>query len=390
MLFEVIHMGFYLAFKELWRGRSRFLLFSLVIALITTLVLFVAGLTEGLGAGNRGYLEKLNADLVIYQKKADLLAQASRLNPAKLHAVRRVSGVAAAAPVGFSNVSIFFNDRPDPLKIALIGVEPGQPGEPPVIEGSGLSGRRSKEVIIDQSVAVRSGLKPGDTLTVKSTQGTQDELYPLTVVGISDGRQYGLQPTIFVPYGTWARIQPGPVPDENAEIIANVIAVRAAGPAGAKALAATVEAQVSDVQAVDRVTAYKALPGYTAQQSTLDTQRYFALLIGVLVIGGFFQIQTLQKVPQIGMLKAIGASNLSVGVASVIQIIAVTIAGVAIGSTGTLALALGFPATIPIIFSPQAIAASMAALLLIGPIGGLVSVRYSLRVEPLTALGLSA
>src|SRR5512142_1357851 len=113
-------MGFYLAFKELWRNRSRFLLFSLVIALITTLVLFVAGLTEGLGAGNRGYLEKLNADLVVYQKKADLLAQASRLNPAKLNAIRRVPGVAAAAPVGFSNVAIFF-DRPDSLKVALIG-----------------------------------------------------------------------------------------------------------------------------------------------------------------------------------------------------------------------------------------------------------------------------
>ena len=63
------------------------------------------------------------------------------------------------------------------------------------------------------------------------------------------------------------------------------------------------------MQAVDRVTAYQATPGYSAQQSTLNTQRYFALLIGILVIGGFFQIQTLQKVAQIGMLKAIGAAN---------------------------------------------------------------------------------
>ena len=35
-------MAFYLSIKEVWRNRGRFLLFSLVIALITLLVLFVA------------------------------------------------------------------------------------------------------------------------------------------------------------------------------------------------------------------------------------------------------------------------------------------------------------------------------------------------------------
>ena len=38
------------------------MLISLVIALITVLVLFIAALSEGLGLGNRKYLEKLNAE----------------------------------------------------------------------------------------------------------------------------------------------------------------------------------------------------------------------------------------------------------------------------------------------------------------------------------------
>jgi putative ABC transport system permease protein len=108
----------------------------------------------------------------------------------------------------------------------------------------------------------------------------------------------------------------------------------------------------------------------------------------VLVIGGFFQIQTLQKVLQIGMLKAIGASNLVVGLASILQIIVVTVAGVAMGSLFSLGLGLFFPPVVPIVFAPRAVAAAIIALLLIGPIGGLVSIRYSVRVEPLTALGL--
>ena len=50
-------MSLYLSFKEVWRNRSRFFLFSLVIALITLLVLFIAGLGEGLSSANKEYLE---------------------------------------------------------------------------------------------------------------------------------------------------------------------------------------------------------------------------------------------------------------------------------------------------------------------------------------------
>ena len=48
--------------------------------------------------------------------------------------------------------------------------------------------------------------------------------------------------------------------------------------------------------AVDVQTAYENTPGYAAQQSTLGLMRIFTLLIGLLVIGGFFQIRVLQKV----------------------------------------------------------------------------------------------
>ena len=196
---------------------------------------------------------------------------------------------------------------------------------------------------------------------------------------------------MILPIRTWDEIRPqavvGGSPD--AEVVANIVGIRVNDPAQAAAVAERIAAQVKDVVAVDRVTAYQATPGYSAQHSTLDTQRYFALLIGILVIGGFFQILTLQKVAQIGMLKAIGASNATVGLAAIVQIVAVTISGVFIGAAVTLLLSLGFPATIPIVFAPSAVWAAIASLLLIGPLGGLVSVRYSLKVEPLTALGLA-
>jgi putative ABC transport system permease protein len=175
---------------------------------------------------------------------------------------------------------------------------------------------------------------------------------------------------------------------DNPSQVFNIAAVKLANPAEADAVRQHIEAEVLNTQVVTIPQAIEAVPGYTAQQNTIQTQGVFTLLIGVLVIGGFFQIQVLQKVAQIGVLKAIGASNPIVATASVVQIILTTVLGVGIGGLGTFLLSLSFPPTVPIVFNGQSSAIAVAALLFIGPIGGLVSIRYAVRIEPLRALGL--
>jgi len=383
-------IAFYLAYKEIWRYRGRYFLISLVIALITTLVLFIAGLAEGLAAGNKEYIEKLNAEIVLYQANVDLSIPSSRFNRSKLNDVERVPGVAAVGSISFSNASIPLADGRDPLKISLIGVEPGKPGEPPAFEGRTLQGKQEKEAIIDRNVALRTGLKLGDRFSIKSLLGTEEQLYSLRVVGISDGRQYSIQPAVFVPYLTWEEIRPRSSSDNNlSNPIFNIMAVKLQNPGEFDQLVQRLETQVGEIEAVDRQTAYQATPGYGPQQSTLNTQRIFTLLIGVLVVGGFFQIQTLQKVAQVGMLKAIGTTNLVISIAFLLQIIGISIVGVLIGGVGTLLLALSFPPTVPIIFTPSSVVVAILSLLLIGPLGGLVSIRLLVKVEPLAALGLA-
>lgn len=384
-------MSVYLALKEMWRSRGRFLLISLVIALITILVLFVAGLTEGLGSGNKEYLDKLNADLIVYKKNVDLSIASSRIDRSKLNDVRRVEGVAEAGQISFTNVSVVLPGGLKPLNVSLIGVEPGRPGEPPVTAGKGLEDVSGREAIIDRNVVLRTGLQVGSRFTIKSIQGSEEKFYSLRVAGVSDSRQYSLQPSIFVPLLTWEKVKPkAQFDDKQAELISNIVAVRLQDSQALAPMIGSLETQVKDIQVVDLKTAYEATPGYSAQQGTLNTQRGFALLIGVLVIGGFFQIQSLQKVPQIGMLKAIGASNSTIALTAVMQIVATTCLGIAIGTLGTLALYLSFPPTIPIIFTLDSLALAVASLLFIGPLGGLVSIQYALRVEPLTALGLTS
>jgi len=318
----------------------------------------------------------------------DLSTLSSRIPAGKFNDIKRVPGVADTGPVGLSNASVVYPVSGDDIDVSLIGVEINRPGQPQIFEGGTFRSDRSNEIIIDEDVALQTGLGVGDTIVLKTIQSNDDEFFELTVVGLTDGQQYFFQPSVFVPYQTWDDIRPQQSVNANDELFANIVAIRLEDPENWEAIIPMVEARVDNVEVADIVTAYEAGPGYSAQQSTVNTQKAFTLLIGVLVIGGFFQIQTLQKVPQIGMLKAIGASNGVVGWATIVQIVAVTVFGVMLGSAVTLGLSFGFPPSIPIVLNGSAVLVAIAALLVIGPIGGLVSLRIALRVEPLTALGL--
>jgi putative ABC transport system permease protein len=377
----------YLAIKEVARNRGRFLMVALVIALITLLVLFIAALGEGLSNANRQYVANLDAQLIVFLEKSDYSITASRLETNTVKSVRRVDGVADAGAIHASNTEIV--SLAEPLKISMLGVEAGRPGMPALLEGRYFRGGEARETVIDMSVAERSGLKIGDEIEVRSTQGTEDEFYTLKIVGLVAEQAYFFQPTIFVPAPTWELIRPQSESELNSDTaFPNIIAVKLNDPAQAADVALRLKNEVSNIEVADIETTINNIPGYTAQQGTVQTQGFFTLLIGILVIGGFFQIQILQKVPQIGVLKAIGSSNAVVGVSAVIQIVFVTAIGVGIGGLLTYLFSLGLPPAIPLEFNGVRSALAVILLLLIGPLGGLVSIIYAVRIEPLKALRL--
>ena len=382
-----VFLAFYLALKEVLRNKGRFLLVSLVIALITLLVLFIAALGEGLANGNRQYVANLDADLIVFLEKSDFQITASRLDTNTIRSVRRVDGVADAGPIYTSSAEIVSLD--EPLKVSMLAAEPGTPGMPPLLEGRDFRGGEAREAVIDRNVALRSNIQIGDEIIIRSTQGVDDEFFTLEVVGLVDGQSYFFQPTIFVPASTWEKIRPQSEADMNSSTpYPNIIAVKLTDPAQIEVVKQRLVDGVSRIEVADIPTTINNIPGYSAQQGTVQTQGFFTLLIGVMVIGGFFQIQILQKVPQIGVLKAIGSSNGVVGWSAVIQIVVVTAFGVAVGGGLTYLFSLFLPSTIPFVFDGVRSIVAVILLLLIGPLGGLVSIIYAVRIEPLKALRL--
>jgi putative ABC transport system permease protein len=349
--------------------------------------LFIAALGEGLSNANRQYVANLDAQLIVFLEKSDYLINASRLDTNTVKAIRRVEGVADAGPIYISNSEIV--SLPESLKISMLGVEAERPGMPPLLEGRYFRGGSAREAVMDLSVVQRTDLKIGDEIEIRSTQGTEDEFYTLKIVGLVDEQAYSFQPTIFVPASTWELMRPQPDSDLNDDTpYPNVVAVKLENPNQLEEMKLGLVNQVSNIEVADIPTTIENIPGYTAQQGTVQTQGVFTLLIGILVIGGFFQIQILQKVPQIGVLKAIGSSNSVVGLAAVIQIIVVTALGVGIGGGLTYLFSLGFPPTIPLEFNGTRSLLAIILLLVIGPLGGMVSIIYAVRIEPLKALRL--
>ncbi len=384
-------MSFFLAIKEILRNKLRFLAVTIIVALIALLILFSAGLGDGLALGSKQYIENIEADLIIFQENVELSIPVSRLNQSKLNNITRLPGVAAASPIGFAAAAIVpDHDQPDnKLEVSLIGVEPDKPGNPTVFAGQSFRNRRANEVILDQNVLDQIQIPIGSTIDLKVVQGTEEKIHSLRVAGYTEGQKYGYQPSVFVPLLTWNRIKPQTnLETNNADVNFNIVAIKLKNPQEYPEMVRMIEQNVKGIEVTDLVTTYQATPGYTAQQNTFSMLQGFTLFIALLVVSGFFQIQTLQKVGQIGMLKAIGGSSRLIAFTVLVQSTITTLLGLLIGGATVWLLAVNLPPDIPVVFNGQKAATAVTLLMVIGPVAGLVSIRTLLKVEPLTALGL--
>ena len=87
--------------------------------------------------------------------------------------------------------------------------------------------------------------------------------------------------------------------------------------------------------------------------------------------------------------RAIGIARGQVALTFVLQVVLITALGIALGGLATLAFARLLPSSVPVAFTPPAIAATVGLLLLTGPAGSSVALRSLLKIEPLAALRLT-
>lgn len=360
--------------KEIQRRKFQFGLIALVVTLISYLVLMINGLGIGLNEQAGSALRRLNADALAYAQSSDISVIRSELSAETVGEISRVDGVSDWAPLGYVGVNVRGGDG-DVTPAAFLGYEPGSIAEPRVTGGRALTPGDERGLLADATFLKGSGLSVGDRVTVSSRL---DE-FEFTIVGEINEGYFFFRPVVYLLLDSWREVKYG---SGEAQLpAASVVLLKGRSLVGKT---------TSDYEMVSKGTAFASIEGVQGQDATVNALRFFGFLIGALVIGIFFYVLTLQKVAQIGLLKALGASSAYIFRQLLAQVLAVTIVGVAISvplayATDTALNQL--PQTVPIAFTGGTFILTSVLIVATGIIGALFSVRQMVRVDPIIALG---
>ncbi len=361
----------FLALRDLKRGARRFLLLGVVIALVAILSTVLSGLATGLVTDGISGLRALPFERLAFGEGAEATFSRSSLRPPALDAYAALPGV-KATPLGASFANAAPVDGGPNLDVALFGVSADSFLVQRADARAALSGTPG---LILTSELEDEGVKVGDRYTLGAADLT------LPVLGFTYAGTYGHAPIAFTSLETWQQIQYGNGADGRFSAIALSGTDRG--------LDRAAKATHTDVLTKDE--AYAGSPGYTAETTTMTMIRAFLLIISALVIGAFFTVLTVQRTRQIGLLKAMGASNgyvLRDGIGQMAILVSIaTISGVLIG--GLLVFALSrTPA--PVELNLPAVALVTVSLIVAGILGSLTAFRRVTQVEPAIALGVES
>jgi putative ABC transport system permease protein len=131
-----------------------------------------------------------------------------------------------------------------------------------------------------------------------------------------------------------------------------------------------------------------ASTGYKEEVQTVQMIQGFLVVISAIVVSAFFTIWTIQRTKEIGLVKALGASNGYLLRDALGQVFLLLIFTVLIGSGLAYWLGQVFEASqLPFQLKPDSVVLTSFLIIIAGLVGSALSVRLITKVEPIIALG---
>ncbi len=358
--------------SEVRRAKLRFGLLTAAVSLLVFLVLLLTTLSGALVGSLTGALQGLQAQGLVYAESARDNIAASRLDPQTAAAVAQVPGVAAVGSVGtFTTRAELAGTLGD---LQVFGFEPGAPGGP-----GGLSSGRLPEKAGEAAVD-GGGVAIGDTIVLEPTA------IPLEVVGLLRGAQFNALPTAYVALDSYSDALNAANPGLPF-VPVNAVAFDVIDGSDPAQVAAAVGTTVPGTVGYTLDDAVAKIPGIDSITQSFGILVGLTFIIGIVVIGFFFLILTVQKLKAFTLLRAIGASTRSLAATVALQITLVVLAASAIAVALTLLAVQGLNTGIPVQLDPVGILVTVLGVLAFSLLAGLLSVRRIARIDPATATG---
>jgi putative ABC transport system permease protein len=305
----------------------------------------------------------------VYSTSSQDNIAASRLAPETVAAVAAVPGVAAASGIGTFTTSASISGVEGDLQ--AFGFTPDAPGAPTALSAGRLPANEA-EVAVDGDAAI------GDVVVI----GSQS----LEIVGLLRGAQFNALPTAYMTLPAYERavteINPG-LPF----VPVNAVAFTVAEGASLAEVAGAVSTSVVDVKAYSLDEAVASIPGIDSISQSFGILVGLTFIIGIVVIGFFFLILTVQKMRTFTLLRAIGSSSGGLARAVTLQIVVVVVLASAVALLLTLGALQGINTGIPVSIDPVTVTGTIAAVLIFSLLAGLLSIRRIVRIDPSAAVG---
>ncbi|CCE76627.1 ABC transporter permease [Clavibacter nebraskensis] len=357
----------FVAWRDLRFARGRFVLIGAVVALITLLVGFLAGLTGGLAAQDVSAVLALPGDrLVLAQPDSGQPSFAqSSLDDATVAAWRGTAGVTAVTPVGIAQgrATVSGADA-DAVAVALFGVPHGAPAS----TVTALAPTADDEVGLSSEAAHALHAAVGDRITIAGAA--------YDVASVGGDASYSHTPVVALTPAAWADADRRLGGDGDATVLAV-----SGSPDWAAAASATRTSASPALASLGALETFKSEIGSLALM--------IAMLFGVsaLVVGAFFTVWTMQRAGDVAVLKALGASDASLIRDALGQALVVLVLGIGVGMAAVVGLGSLAGGALPFLLSPLTTLLPAAAMAVLGLAGAAVALRTVTHADPLTALG---
>jgi putative ABC transport system permease protein len=358
-----------LPLREMRRRPSRFVVATVVLSFLATLLMFLGGLLDGLYLGSTGAIRSQQADAVVFSQSALDSFLRSRITADERAQVEAAPGVKEVGGIGFVLLGATVPAQTDLVDVAVAGYElppKGVPAPPPDFQG--IADTRLED----------QGVRKGDTILVGPAS------VPITINGFVDDTSYLLQGTLWVNLTTWREVQNQNRPDAAVgDDIVQALVVRGSGDLPTAIDAATNGA--THTLTLDETVL--AIPGVKQQRDTFNQIIYTTLAVVLAVVGLFFSLLTLERLGLYGVLKAIGATTRRLFAGVVLQAVIVAVVAFAIGSLLSVIAAAALPAAVPLQLTPARFLSTFIGLLVAAVLGSAISLRKVTKVDPASAIG---
>jgi putative ABC transport system permease protein len=363
-----------IALRELRRRSRRFLPTTAALALLVVLLLLLGGLLDGLYLGSTGALRAQESDLVAFSDSARKSTIRSRVDPESRATIEAVDGVASTYGSGVALLGAKVPGETDIADTAVIGYEGNVAGVPePPPPGTAYADERLQA----------AGVDVGDVLLVGPQQ------VPIRVRGFVEDTNFLLQGALWVDADTWREAlnasRPGAALGPG---VFQTLWVAVEPGADPEQVAERIDAATGTTETITRDDAVLALPGIKEQRNTFNQILGVTFFVAGLVVALFFALMTLERLPLLAVLKALGASASQLAGGLVTQALVVTLFAFSVGGLVAVALEAVVPPGVPLQLTTSRAIFVAVGVIVMSLLGSAISLRRIVKTDPASAIGV--